>query len=71
MIKGVPKMAAIRIEQDAGQNRFMVRSATRKGAIQVRVSLPEKQFATATPIEKKKLAKVLAKQALEDLLARF
>ena len=49
----------------------MVRSATRKGAIQVRVSLPEKQFATATPIEKKKLAKVLAKQALEDLLARF
>lgn len=49
----------------------MVRSATRKGAIQVRVSLPAQQFATATPIEKKKLAKVLAKEALEDLLARF
>ena len=49
----------------------MVRSATRKGAIQVRVSLSAQQFATATPIEKKKLAKVLAKEALEDLLARF
>jgi hypothetical protein len=64
-------MAAIRIEQDGGQNRFMVRSATRKGAIQVRVSLSAQQFAAATPIERKKLAKVLAKEALEDLLARF
>jgi hypothetical protein len=49
----------------------MVRSATRKGAIQVRVSLSAQQFAAATPIERKKLAKVLAKEALEDLLARF
>jgi hypothetical protein len=64
-------MAAIRIEQDGGRNQFMVRSATRKGAIQVRVSLSAQQFAAATPIERKKLAKVLAKEALEDLLARF
>ena len=64
-------MAAIRVEQDGGQNRFMVRSATRKGAIQVRVSLPAQQFASATPVEKKKLAKVLVKKALLDLLARF
>ena len=64
-------MAAIRIEQNGGQNEFMVRTATRKGAIQVRVSLPAQQFATATPIEKKKMAKELAKEALQDLLARF
>jgi hypothetical protein len=64
-------MAAIRIEQNGGANQFMVRSATRKGAIQVRVSLADKQFAAATPIERKKLAKELAKEALEDLLARF
>jgi len=49
----------------------MVRSATRKGAIQVRVSLPARQFEAATPIERKKIAKVLAKEALQDLLNRF
>jgi hypothetical protein len=64
-------MAAIRIQQDGGQNQFMVRSATRRGAIQVRVSLSAKQFATATPIEKKKIAKVLAKEALQELLDKF
>ncbi len=64
-------MAAIRIDQNGGQNEFMVRSATRKGAIHVRVSLPAKQFATATPVERRKLAKELAKEALRDLLARF
>ncbi len=64
-------MAAIRIDQNGGQNQFMVKSATRKGAIQVRVSLPAKQFETATPIERKKLAKELVKEALKDLLARF
>jgi hypothetical protein len=64
-------MAAIRIEQNGGLNQFMVRSATRKGAILVRVSLSARQFATATPIEKKKLAKELAKEALQELLAKF
>jgi hypothetical protein len=64
-------MAAIRVEQNGGQNQFMVRSATRKGAIRVSVSLSARQFATATPIEKKKLAKELAKEALQELLAKF
>jgi hypothetical protein len=64
-------MAAIRIDQNGGQNEFMVRSATRKGAIQVRVSLSAREFDAATPIQRKKLAKVLAKEALEELLAKF
>ncbi len=64
-------MAAIRIDQNGGQNEFMVGYATRKGAIQVRVSLPAKEYKAATPIGRKKLAKVLAKAALQDLLSRF
>jgi hypothetical protein len=64
-------MAAIRIDQNGGQNEFMVGYATRKGAIQVRVSLPPKQYQAATPIERKKLAKLAVKAALMDLLSRF
>lgn len=64
-------MAAIRVDQNGGQNEFMVKTATRMGAVQVKVSLPARQYADATPIQRKKLAKVLVKAALEDLLAKF
>jgi hypothetical protein len=64
-------MAVVRIEQSGSQNQFMLSTATKKGAIQVRVRLPERRFVEASPIERRMLAKMQAKEALEELLAKF
>jgi hypothetical protein len=60
----------LRVEQNASSNQFMVRFiAKNRAAIQVRVSVPAVQFKTATQTKKKELAKVLAKEALQEMLA--